>query len=47
MPESLLAFRVVEGQQLNLAVLIDRGAQVTYLAVDFGSAYGLIKTHAD
>ncbi len=47
MPVGLLAVLVVEGEDLQRAVLRKRGAQVLYLAVYSGGAGGLVEPHAD
>ena len=47
MPERVLAFLVVEGEKLYLAVLTDRGAQVADNAVDLCGTDGFIQSHTD
>ena len=46
-PVGLFALGVVKGQDGKLAVLVDGGAQVHHLAVDFAGTGSLVQTHAD
>ena len=47
MPESTLAFIVVKGQYLQLAVVVNGGAEIFNLAVNAAYASGLVETHTE
>ena len=47
MPEGVLAFLIIKGEKLHLAVFSDGSAQVADLTVDGRSAYGLVQAHTN